>query len=129
MTEAQRELKRQRAKVQRELFVAWCRLMRLPDPVAEHRFHPTRNWRVDWAWPDARLALEVEGGLFGLGKPCPVCGRRKVAGHTSIQRLKDDLEKYNELALAGWRLVRVQPTTLTTVTTADLIRRGLEDTR
>jgi len=34
----------------------------LPEPEREYRFHPRRKWRFDAAWPDAKLAVEVEGG-------------------------------------------------------------------
>ncbi len=81
----------------------------LPEPVPEYKFHPLRNWRVDYAFPYVKLGVEIEGGLFGKGKECPVCGRRSVAGHSSIERLKKDMEKYTTLALAGWSLLRFLP--------------------
>lgn len=74
-----------------------CRLGGLPVPVPEYRFHATRKWRLDWAWPEARVALEVEGG-YAVG------GR-----HTRIGGFLKDQEKYNALAIAGWRLLRVTP--------------------
>ena len=83
--------------------------MGLPRPEKEYRFCPTRRWRVDYAFPEYKLAVEIEGGIFGRGPRCPKCGRRWVAGHTSIQRLKADIEKYNQLALAGWSLLRFTP--------------------
>ena len=35
---------------------------RLPAPVREYRFDPKRKWRLDFAWPELRLAAEVDGG-------------------------------------------------------------------
>ena len=35
-----------------------------PAPIAEYRFHGTRRWRFDWAWPLQRIAVEVDGGQF-----------------------------------------------------------------
>ena len=91
-------------------FQKQCRLMDLPNPTPEYQFDSVRKWRIDWAWPNYFLAVEIEGGFFGVGKhECPICGRRKVAGHTSIQRLKTDLEKYNQLTLNGWALLRFTP--------------------
>lgn len=81
----------------------------LPWPEAEYHFAPPRQWAFDWAWTVFRVAMEIEGGLFGRGKRCPVCGQRKVAGHGSIQRKKTDLEKYNAAAVRGWCVVRVIP--------------------
>lgn len=80
--------------------------MRLPTPRHEYRFDPERRWKFDVAYPEEKLAIEIEGGFFGIGKKCPTCGRRKVAGHSSIQRLLGDTEKYNAAALAGWRVLR-----------------------
>lgn len=36
----------------------------LPKPVTEHRFHETRKWRFDYAWPEKRIAVEIDGGQF-----------------------------------------------------------------
>lgn len=35
----------------------------LPEPVREFRFHPVRGWRADFAWPEHKLLLEIEGGF------------------------------------------------------------------
>jgi very-short-patch-repair endonuclease len=65
--------------------------------VREYKFHPTRKWRLDLAHAGHRLAVEVEGfAAHGAA------GRhQRVAGFTA------DCEKYAELAIAGWRLIRV----------------------
>lgn len=66
------------------------RLSMLPMPTPQYRFDPMRKWRVDFAWPVRKLALEVEGGV-----------------HRIEEKFKRDIFKYNELALRGWVLVRV----------------------
>jgi hypothetical protein len=63
-----------------------------PRPTPEHRFILPRRFAFDWAWVPWKVALEVEGGLFGRGKRCPLCGRRGAAGHSSVERLLSDLE-------------------------------------
>ena len=64
--------------------------------VREFKFHPTRRWSLDIAFPDLQLAIEVEG--YGKnGAP----GR-----HRSNSGFAKDCEKYAELAIAGWRLIR-----------------------
>lgn len=80
----------------------WIKLLEakgVPAPVAEHRFHPTRKWRFDWAWthPDIRLALEIEGGAFSGGR------------HTRGKGFLGDMAKYNAALLLGWRVLRVTP--------------------
>jgi hypothetical protein len=70
----------------------------LPDgAVAEYRFHSRRRWRFDWAWPSARVALEIEGGAWTQGR------------HTRGAGFVADMEKYNAATLAGWRVLRVTP--------------------
>lgn len=68
----------------------------LPQPERQVRFHPTRGWRLDFGWPELRLAVEVEGLVPG-GK-----GR-----HQTIGGMTADLVKYNEALCLGWRVLRV----------------------
>lgn len=70
------------------------RLTGLPEPEREYRFHPTRKWRLDFAWPALMWAVEVEGGIYRGG------------GHTHVKDLKRDMEKQNALMLLGWRVLR-----------------------
>src|SRR5215475_3616350 len=35
-----------------------------PRPDREFRFHPVRQWRIDFAWPAYRVAIEIDGGIF-----------------------------------------------------------------
>jgi very-short-patch-repair endonuclease len=76
---------------------AIIRCLDIPEPVREYRFHPARRWRLDYAWPDFRLAVEIEGGAWIHGR------------HTRGMGFIGDLEKYNELTLAGWSLLRFTP--------------------
>jgi very-short-patch-repair endonuclease len=67
----------------------------LPEPMTEYRFHPSRKWRFDFAWEAPKVALEVEGGTWISG------------AHTRGRHFESDAEKYNEAALAGWKVLRV----------------------
>ncbi len=78
-------------------FERLLRSVGLPAPVREHRFHAVRRWRFDYAWPEQRVALEVEGGVWTGGR------------HTRGAGFVGDMEKYNAAVLAGWRVVRVVP--------------------
>jgi hypothetical protein len=93
-----------------DLFLQVLRAACLPRPELEYPFAaPERRWRFDFAWPGVRLALEKEGGVYGRGKPCPVCKRRPVGAHSSISDMKRDMEKYNEATIRGWRVLRARP--------------------
>ena len=65
-----------------------------PGVVAEHRFHPTRKWRFDYAWPDKMIAFEVEGGTWQNGR------------HTRGVGYENDCIKYSEAAILGWKVIR-----------------------
>ena len=64
----------------------------------EFAFHPTRKWRFDFAWPERKVAVEVEGVVFG---------KRGQGRHQTAIGLSADCEKYNEALLLGWRVLRV----------------------
>jgi len=63
----------------------------------EYRFAPPRRWRLDFAFLDHQLAVEVEGGVWVTGR------------HVRPSGFIKDIEKYNALTLLGWRLLRVVP--------------------
>ncbi len=68
---------------------------KVPTPVQEYRFHPVRRWRVDFAFVEQKVAVEVEGGSWVGGR------------HSRGAGFEADCEKYGELAAMGWRTVRV----------------------
>lgn len=72
--------------------------MKLPKYETEYRFHKTRRWRFDYAWPLRKVALEVEGGVWTKGR------------HTRGGGYLGDMEKYNAATLLGWRVIRFTPT-------------------
>lgn len=74
----------------------------LPVPEREWRFHPTRRWRFDFAWPGDKLAVEVEGGIW-----LPAQGKK--GRHNTGKGIEEDMVKYNAAALLGWRVLRVSP--------------------
>ena len=73
----------------------WRLMANGPEPEREFRFHALRLWRFDFAWPDTKVAVEMEGGVF-IGK----------GGHRSKTNFMSDCEKYNEAAAIGWRVLR-----------------------
>ena len=62
--------------------------------VKEYRFHPTRMWRFDFAFPDLKIAIELEGGVYTRG------------AHTRGAHYKSDCEKYNSASILGWVVLR-----------------------
>lgn len=80
-----------------EAFVFQVKALGLIWPEREYRFAPPRRWRFDLAWPELKLAVEVEGGTFVSGR------------HSRGKGYEADCEKYAEALIAGWRVLRVTP--------------------
>jgi hypothetical protein len=67
--------------------------------VRDFRFHPSRKWELDIAWPELMIAVEVDGGQFIEG------GGRHQRG----KGYEADIEKLNEAMLLEWSVLRVTP--------------------
>lgn len=102
-------------------------LLGLPTPVPEFQFASSikRRWKFDFCWPYWKVALEVEGGIYGRGKACPACNRKSAGAHTSIQRLLSDMEKYNCAAAMGWSVIRTTPDGLESASTIAFVKQAL----
>ena len=62
--------------------------------VREYRFHPTRRWSFDFADPETKVAVEIDGGAFIGGR------------HTRGSGFVKDQEKLNTATSMGWRVFR-----------------------
>lgn len=78
-------------------FAHYWRVFDGPELVAEHRWHPKRRWRFDFAHPESRTAIEIEGGVWAGGR------------HTRGAGFERDCEKYNAAAMHGWAVLRLTP--------------------
>src|SRR5216684_2330146 len=84
-------------QVSLEVLARFCGLYTLPVPVEEFRFHPERRWRFDFAYPDVKIGIEIEGGVWSGGR------------HTRGKGFILDCEKYNEAQILGWKVLRFTP--------------------
>lgn len=94
-----------------------CAAAKVPKPVTEYKFHPTRKWRFDYCWPDRKVALEIEGGVFVKGR------------HTRGVGYLKDMEKYSEAAILGWCVVRCTPQQLNDGSAFTWVKRALDRER
>jgi very-short-patch-repair endonuclease len=87
----------------------------LPDPVTEYAFAKAqgRRWRFDLAWPDLKVAVEVDGGGFVQGR------------HSRGMGIERDSEKFSTAAAHGWRVFRVTPRMVRDGAALALIEEGL----
>lgn len=88
-------------------FAYYWRILGSPDfeYVEQHRFHPTRKWRLDFSWEKQMVAAEIDGGTW-LSK------HGKKGGHTTGVGYQKDCEKANAAVTLGWRVFRFTPSML-----------------
>lgn len=96
------------------IFFALLKSNNLDIPTTEYKFHNTRRWRFDYCWIDKKIALEVEGGIWTNGR------------HTRGSGFIKDMEKYNNAALLGYRLIKCTPKSLTSIENIELIKNILK---
>lgn len=58
---------------------------------------PGRQFRFDYAWPEALVAVEIQGGIYN----------NKVGGHTSTKGVMRDMQKFNTAQLLGWNVLLI----------------------
>nr|DAJ25575.1 MAG TPA: restriction endonuclease [Caudoviricetes sp.] len=97
----------------KDVFTTICKTDLKVDCVKEHKFHPKRKWRFDYAIPEHKIALEVEGGVWTGGR------------HVRAQGFLGDMEKYNTATLMGWRVFRTTPDDLYKMATINLLRQAI----
>ncbi len=102
--------------VEELLLFRLTKVWRLPEPKREMHFHPTRQWRFDFAWPDFMLAVEVDGITFG-----------KAAGrHQQGRGFENDREKDLAARELGWDVIHFTPRQVRNDEAARMIARALE---
>lgn len=76
--------------------LAWqIRVTGLPAPQTQYRFLPPRRFKFDFAYPDRKLAIEVNGAIWIQGR------------HTRGKGASSDAEKLSLAAIHGWRVLIV----------------------
>lgn len=112
--EAKADAKKRKAASNLLLLNGLVNSVGIPSATTEHKFHPDRGWRFDYSWPEIKVALEIEGGVFVGGR------------HTSGMGFVEDMEKYSEAATLGWLILRCQPKDLLTIKVLDRIKKCYE---
>lgn len=89
----------------------------LPRATPEHRIVEGRKFAWDWAWPEQKVCLEVQGGNWARG------------AHARGAGLLRDYEKLNLATCQGWRCLMVTPDQLCSPETMTLLDQVLRGTR
>lgn len=105
----------------------------IPAWQRDYVFHPTRKWELDFAWPELRVYLSIEGGVYrsshrsvrrvtlmyrtASGELVPVRGTK--------DGLANDLEKHTEAAILGWIGVRATGSMVDSGLALSLLKRAI----
>ena len=92
-----------------EEFLLHCHIYHI-EVEREYRFHPERRWRFDFAIPEKKIGIEIEGGSWNQGR------------HNRGAGFEADIVKYNTATLMGWRVLRFTTGMVTS-------GRAIDDTR
>jgi len=97
-------------------FLLHCRAYNLT-PEREFKFALPRKYRFDFAWPEKKLAVEVEGGTWINGR------------HNRASSIEKDMEKYNLAAKQGWVVLRFSTAMVTSGEAIDEVLSVLNELR
>lgn len=81
---------------------------------AEWPFHPERKWRFDYACPELKIAIEVDGGVFTGGRHSGGIGQVK------------DMEKGNAACSLGWLVYHITPDDMYDLAFRKLVLQAIE---
>ncbi len=86
-----------------ELFYFQLKAAKFPEPEREFKFHEKRKWRFDFAYPELKVGIEIEGGTWSGGR------------HVRPVGFARDCEKYNHACVEDWKVFRF---------TAEMVKSG-----
>ncbi len=82
--------------------------------VHQHRFAPPRRFRFDVAWPDRKVAVEVQGGIWSGGR------------HARGSGIAVECQKFSLAAARGWRILPVTREMIESGEAVELIAQALK---
>lgn len=88
----------------------------LMPPEREYRGIRGRLFRFDLAWPDAKVAVEIQGGTWSPQR----------MGHSSGSGIERDQAKANEAQLQGWIVLAYSDHGINDGSMVEDVRRALE---
>lgn len=98
--------------INNDIFIAYIKQETGIILVSEYKFHDTRKWRFDFASLEHKIAIECDGAVWSNGR------------HTRGSGYVGDMEKFNQAALYGFRVLKFQPKEMLTKNTAEIIKKA-----
>lgn len=111
-----------------QIFATQCRAFQLPEFVQQLTFAKAamqRLWRFDFAWPEYKLAVEIQGVVVRrIGGKIYTMG-----GHADVKGMRNDHAKHNAAILLGWSVLQflqddIKPKRAIEMTMRVLTQRG-----
>jgi len=84
-----------------------------PALVKQHVFHPTRQWRLDFAHLASKVGIEIHGGVWRSGR------------HTRGSGFVKDRQKMNAAISLGWRVFELTDKDLNKPETFEMIEEAI----
>ncbi len=97
-----------------DMFTRLVRSQLHAECVREYRFHEKRKWRFDYALPQYKIAIEIDGGVWTMGR------------HNRPRGYIADMEKFNEAAAHGWLVLKFTPQQQYNIKTLALLQRTVK---
>lgn len=98
------------------IFIQQALADKLPIFICEYRFDPKRRFRFDVAWPDRKLAVEIEGAIWSRG------------AHSRPLGILRDMEKGNLAVMRGWSVLRFTPAQVKAGEAIEMVKKFLGHT-
>jgi very-short-patch-repair endonuclease len=91
----------------------------LPKPVTQYPFAESmgRKFKADFAWPEAKLLVEVIGGIWQKGG----------GGHSHPMHIVKDIERQQHAVLLGWFVLPVTTDQVKNGEALTLVESALEN--
>ena len=76
-------------------------------PETGYKFHPSKRWRFDFAWPSRQIAIKYEG-IFSVGD-CDEYNEAQKMGWTVFMLIAAQVESGAASELLVWIQTRLKP--------------------
>lgn len=83
--------------------------------VRQFKWHPERKFLADFAWPELKLIVEVQGGVHIRG----------ARSHTGRKGYEQDRARTNEAVILGYRILEFTPHQIKNGYAIRTVRRAL----
>ena len=100
-----------------DLLAQQMQFVGLPTPEREYRFAPPRRYRADFAYPERKILVEVQGGIYTRG------------AHSRGIGLERDYEKLNLAQLLGYKVFQFSRKMIESGEAISILEKSLKENK